>query len=631
MPKNKPRKTELPNYSTAPSLVIDLETFDPHIKELGPGWATGDGEVIGYGIGIPGHPEHSRYLSVRHNSYINTMEPEQAKCLMQALMNLPMPKIFQNAPYDMGWMKREGIKVEGPCYCTMEAAALIDERRSSYSLDSIGEWLVGRKKLTHKLEAFAGDRGWKASSDMYKMPPELVGEYCCGDVDLTGDVWLKERPLLDAQNLWDVFILESELLPLWVQMRWNGVRVDEEGIERTKQEFHEEAARIVRGLRDRYKVDVDLWKARSIEALCKQEGITHHRTRPSKGYPDGQPSFTKGWLENHPHEAMRQVALGRKFDKVATTFLEGLQRYCVKGVVHPEIHAMKSDDGGTVTGRLSLSNPGLHQMPGERSGMKMARAIRGLFICHDPRNFMGSFDYSQQEPRLQIHYASVLKLRGAEQAVQTFRDNPRTDYHQWSADTFAAPRKEAKIINLGLAYGMGILKLSYSLGCSFDEARERLDKYYSGMPWMRELQRTCTNKAADRGYIRTILGRRCRYEDWEPVDRELLKNSEAGVPLPREAALKEWPNTPLRRAFTYRGMNGLIQGSAADQTKKAMRDLYYDHGIVPTLQMHDELLCEVPHMEQGAVVTKTMEEAVKLAVPVVVDAAYGETWGDCLE
>lgn len=620
---------ELPNYSVAKELVIDLETYDPNLEKMGPGWATGDGYIIGYGVGILGAPETARYVSVRHNGFKNTMTEQQGKKWFQSIMKLPIPKHFFNAPYDMGWSKREGVTINGKCYCAMEAAALIDERRSSYSLDNVGHWLVGRGKIQGTLESYAGDRGLDPKSDMYRIDPKIVGEYCIGDVNLTGDVQLAERPLLERDDLSGVYQLESDLLPLWVDMRWQGVPIDEEGLRNLQLDFTEKSHQISFNLSKQYGFQIDLWKARSIERLCQKEEIEYKRTKGTTKNPDGNPSFQKDWLENHSHPAMQQIALGRKYDKVAVTFLEGLARYCHNGRVHPEIHAMKSDDGGTVTGRLSVSHPGLHQMPGERSGMEMAKAVRGLFIPADPKRWLASNDYSQQEPRLQIHYASVLKLRGADNAVKTFKENPRTDYHQWSADTFEAPRKEAKIINLGLAYGMGILKLAFSLGISFDEAKSKLAKYYEGMPWMRELQRTCANKAADRGYIRTLLGRRCRYEQWEPVDRDLLKSS-GGNPLPRKEALEEWPNAPLRRAFTYRGMNGLIQGSAADQTKKAMRDLYYDHKIVPYIQMHDELLNEVEDQKEAVKIATVMEHAVELAVPAVVDTKIGKTWGECL-
>jgi DNA polymerase I-like protein with 3'-5' exonuclease and polymerase domains len=622
---------ELPNYKRANALVIDLETYDPNIDKFGPGWATGDGGVIGYGVGVLGDHSHTRYISVGHNGFKNTFTPEQGRAWFQEIMALPIPKIYFNGPYDMGWTKREGVKINGSCYCAMEAAALIDERRPSYSLENVGRWLVGQGKVVSVLEQYAGDRGLNSKSDMYRMDPAIVGEYCCGDVNLTGDVWLKEEPLLHKDDLWKIFLLESGLLPLWVEMRWQGVPINEGRVAELQSDFAKRSEEISTKLSKDYGVKVDLWKARDIERLCISEKIQFKRTKGTAKNPDGNPSFQKDWLETHPHPAMNAIAMGRKYAKVATTFLEGLTRYCHNGRVHPEIHAMKSDDGGTVTGRLSVSHPGLHQMPGERSGMEMARAIRGLFITADPKKLLSSNDYSQQEPRLQIHYASVLKLRGAENAVRTFKENPRTDYHQWSAETFDAPRKEAKIINLGLAYGMGTLKLAFSLGITFDEAKEKLDRYYTGMPWMRELQRTCANKAADRGYIKTILGRRCRYEDWEPVDRAILKRDGGpSTPLPRVLALESWPNTPLRRSWTYRGMNGLIQGSAADQTKKAMRDLYYEHGIIPYLQMHDELLTEVEDEEQANLIAKVMENAVKLAVPVIVDTKTGHTWGECL-
>lgn len=596
----------LPNYQMARAVVIDLETYDPDIDKLGPGWALDSGQIIGYGIGIPGHHTHTRYLSVRHKGFKNLMEPVAARNLFKDICALPIPKIFFNAPYDMGWLKREGINVMGPCYCAMEAAALIDERRTSYSLDSVGRWLTG----SHKLD-IGVDGG-----DLYKTDPKLVGDYCCTDVNLTGDVWLKEEPLLKKDDLMDIFKLESDLLPLWVQMRWNGIAIDEEKLGLLKTQMLAESASLVEQVRKQYKVPIDVWKAKSIAQLCDQERIPYDLT------PTGKPSFTKFSLAKHP--VLEAIGAARKLDKIANTFLTGLQKYLVNGKVHAEIHPMKSDDGGTVTGRLSISNPGLHQMPGKRSGKDLGKLIRSLFIPSNKHTKIASLDYSQQEPRLQIHYASILQLPGSQAAVKQFTDNPRTDYHQFTANLINFPRDEAKIINLGLAYGMGVYKLSVSLGCTKEEAKKKLDVYYQGMPWMRELQRTCANLAADRGYIKTILGRRCRYDRWEPV------GDVKGSPTSLELAREQWPDQPLRRAFTYRGMNGLIQGGAADQIKKAMRDLYYDYKVVPILQMHDELLVEVGNTSRAKQLAYVMEKAVPLKVPVVVDMALGKNWGECL-
>jgi DNA polymerase I-like protein with 3'-5' exonuclease and polymerase domains len=601
---------ELPYYQAAKQLTVDLETYDPNIEKLGPGWATGDGHIIGYGIGVVGAPKYTRYISVRHEGYANSMEPESAKAYMKELLRLPIPKIFFNAPYDLGWLKREGIRVAGPCHCAMGAAALIDERRNSYSLNNVGEWLVGQRKMDLGIDG----------SELYRSDPKAVGEYCCGDVNLTSEVWMKEEPIIKKDELSEVLKLESDLLPLWVQMRWNGISIDEERLSQLKQEMLAKSKELVDKVLREYRCAVDLWAAASIAKLCAQEGVPFALT------PTGRPSFTRSSLELSPHPALRDIAAARRLDKIANTFLVGLQRYLVKGKVHAEIHPMKSDDGGTVTGRLSISNPGLHQMPGKKSGKELARMVRGLFIPSKGVRCLASLDYSQQEPRLQIHYASVLGLQGAAQAVKQFTDNPRTDYHQFTADLIDFPREQAKIINLGLAYGMGVTKLAASLRCTFEEAKLKLDKYYAGMPWMRELQRVCANKAAERGFIRTILGRRCRYTYWEPAAR--VKGDPS--PMLRAQAVEYWPDQPLRRAFTFRGMNGLIQGGAADQIKKAMHHLYYDHKVVPLLSLHDEILVEVSDEKEAEIYRSAMENAIPLKIPVVVDLKIGTTWGDCI-
>jgi DNA polymerase I-like protein with 3'-5' exonuclease and polymerase domains len=591
---------------------------------MGPGWATNNGYLLGVSIGILGNPLSTRYFAVRHDLGFNE-DFDQVMKLLKTIGRLPIPKIGFNIGYDIGWIHTNPLaEMHGPYIDVMHASALVDERRPSYSLDNIGKWLTGHGKANYKLEQYASQHGLDSKKDMAKMPSDLVGEYACEDVNLTGACYNKLLRELRAQELQEIFKLENELIWVFYLMRKEGIRVDEEKLDQLIVQFKQIEQNCLQKIKDDWGYSVDTWAARSLEILCNGLGIDYPRTKPTPRFPSGNPSFMGGWLADHPHPALKLIAEARRYSKAHSTFLDGLRSFLHRGKIHAEFHQLKSDDGGTVTGRISMSHPGLQQMPARDK--EMAKAIRGLFITSHPKRKIGSADYSQQEPRLQLHYASALKLRGADEAVKTFKENPRTDYHQMTADITGIPRSSAKIINLGLAYGMGVRKLAASLGIAYESAQEKLNNYYQRLPWLKELQIQCGIRAAERGWIKTLLGRRCRYNQWEPVNKELFTQGQYPVDL--ETAQEQWVGAPLKRAFTYRGMNGLIQGSAGDQTKKAMRDLYYDHNILANLQMHDELIFEVSNQKELESYAQVMRDTVKLAVPVIVDTAVGKSWGE---
>jgi DNA polymerase I-like protein with 3'-5' exonuclease and polymerase domains len=184
------------------------------------------------------------------------------------------------------------------------------------------------------------------------------------------------------------------------------------------------------------------------------------------------------------------------------------------------------------------------------------------------------------------------------------------------------PRKQAKTINLGLSYGMGKEKLIRELGLDDMEAENLFQKYHAKVPFIRALQDQCARVAIDRGYIKTFAGRHCRFNLWE--DR--YKRT---TPLPFEEAKQRYGDS-LKRSYTYKALNRLIQGSAADMTKLAMLGLW-DEGIVPHLQVHDEVDVSVKDTLQAKKVVEIMENCVKLTVPLLVDTELGPSWGETKE
>ena len=292
-----------------------------------------------------------------------------------------------------------------------------------------------------------------------------------------------------------------------------------------------------------------------------------------------------------------------------------IMEHSVNGRIHAEAHPLRSDRGGTVSGRFSYSNPNLQQVPARDP--EIGGLIRSLFIPEDGCDW-GIFDYSQQEPRLTVHYANQMHLTGSKDAVTDYKEKDAA-FHQIVADMANIPRKQAKMINLGLSYGMGKQKLIKELGLDDNEAEKLFAQYHSKVPFIRGLQDQCARVAIDRGYIRTIAGRRCRFDQWE-------HRFEDSIPLPLKEAQEKYGDN-LKRSYTYKALNRLIQGSAADMTKLAMLGLW-EEGIVPHLQVHDEVDISVENTDQAQKVTRIMENCIELAVPLVVNVELGRSWGE---
>ena len=392
-------------------------------------------------------------------------------------------------------------------------------------------------------------------------------------------------------------------------MRKRGVRVDLERAEKLKVYLEEQEKEILQSVKGE---DINIWEANSIAKAFDIKGLRYPKTPKS-----GAPSFTKNFLANHEDPLPKAVVRARELNKARTTFIDTILKHQHKGRIHAEAHSLRSDEGGTVTGRFSYSNPNLQQVPARNA--EIGPMIRGLFLPEEGEVW-GAFDYSSQEPRLVVHYASLLKLTGAEQFAEQYNTDVRTDFHQMAADIVGVPRKQAKDINLGLFYGMGKNKLAEQLGLEFDDAKELFAEYHSKVPFVQQLAEYATQRASKKGSIRTLLGRKCRFDKWEPNIYGVYK------PLNYKDAYAEH-GPAIKRAFTYKALNRLIQGSAADQTKAAMVELHKE-GIIPLIQVHDELDISVPDETTAQRIKEVMETCVQMQIPSLVDAEFGPSWGE---
>tara|TARA_R110000782_G_scaffold7051_4_gene23833 strand:- start:4530 stop:6434 length:1905 start_codon:yes stop_codon:yes gene_type:complete len=614
--------SELPDLTGATEIAIDVETRDPHLKAKGPGWPTKDGEVIGYAVATS---FWSGYLPVKHQGGGNLDEKLVRRWLTKQLA-CPADKIMHNAQYDLGWLRAEGFEVKGRVIDTMVTANLLDENRFSYSLNALGYDYLGKVKSEKGLIEAARSFGVDPKAEMWKLPAMYVGQYAEMDATLTLDLWNHFKVLKGTEGVQDIWELETELLPYLVEMTRRGVRVDINRAERSKQEVMKREKEMTAKIKEMVGRNVDIWAAASISKAFDELNIAYPRTEK------GAPSFTKGFLAEHPHPLAKAIASARQYNKINGTFIDGILRHVGKdGRIHGHINQIRSDDGGTVSGRISMSNPNLQQIP-SRDPI-LGPMIRSLFLPDEDKQW-ASVDFSQQEPRLAVHYAQAYgkstgrELAGVKEIVHAYITDPETDFHTMVADMTNLPRKQAKTVGLGIIYGMGAAKMAEDLDISVDEAKAVISQFNSTLPFLKELGRGVQERLEDprsSGSIRSILGRKCRFDSWEPAAFGMNKA------MKREEAIAAYgPTTRLKRAMTYKSLNRLIQASAADMTKKAWLDCC-KAGYIPMLQVHDELTFSVSSLEEARTISGIMSSAVPLCIPNKCDIDIGPSWGEAKE
>ena len=594
-------------------ISIDLETKDPDLKTKGSGSVIGNGEVVGIAVAVDGW---CKYYPIAHEGGGNLDKKKVLEWLKDVCATSSI-KVFHNAMYDVCWLRSYGIKINGFIMDTMVMASLIDENRLRYDLNSVSFQYTGERKSEAALYEAAKDWGIDPKAELYKLPAMHVGAYAEKDAELTLELFKRLSTEIKREKLEEIFNLETQLFPCLVDMRFLGVRVDIQKAHQLKDKLIEQEKLCLQEVKKETQVDVQIWAARSIAKVFEKLHLPYKRTEKTNS-----PSFTKNFLSEHSHPLVKKIAKAREINKAHTTFIDTIIRYEHKGRIHADINQIRSDQGGTVTGRFSYSNPNLQQIPARNKDL--GPLIRSLFIPEEGHKW-GCFDYSQQEPRLVVHFAATTAGIKDDPSVREIIDNYSNndiDFHKAVAEMAGIDRTQAKTINLGLFYGMGKAKLQAELGLNTkQEAEELFNQYHDRVPFVRNLMNEVSKWASRDGEIRTLLGRGCRFNKWEPAQFGMH------TPMTWEEAVKKYGENRIRRAFTYKALNKLIQGSAADMTKKSMLDLYKE-GIVAHIQIHDELDLSVESEDKAKKVVEIMENAVKLEVPNKVDYESGKNWGD---
>ena len=623
---------ELPDLSSEKIIAVDVETRDPNLKTFGPGWPRKDGYLVGIAVAADGW---QAYLPIAHWGSGN-MSKKLVLRWLQDQLNHGMPVVFHNAQYDLGWLGTEGIEVKGQILDTMVAAPLLDENRFSYALNALGATYLGERKAEEELRRAAAQHGVDAKAEMWKLPPARVALYAETDARLTLQLWHVLRRELEREECLPILDLELSLLPLVFEMRRRGVRVDVEKAEQTKKLLEQKEKKLLREVHQETGVTLEPWTAKSLADVFKKLGLSYGVTEKSK-----TPSFTKQFLKAHSHPIAKKVLEIREYNKANTTFVDTILLHQHNGRIHCEFNQLRSDEGGTVSGRFSSSHPNLQQVPSRHPEIK--QLVRGLFLPEEGCRW-GSFDYSAQEPRWLMHYASLTGATKNNPKVLEIVDlyqKDDLDFHQMVADLADLERDRAKTINLGIMYGMGLAKLANMLGnISIDEAKEIRNEYDEKVPFIRALASAVMNHASRRAELRTLMGRKCRFPMRDkgfrvkvpPIHVDKLEQRWRDImDTPVEEREQNWRDHDPRRyqvAFVYKSLNRLIQASSADQTKQAMQDCI-TNGHWPMLTVHDELCFSIEDDAQIENIKSLMENCVPdMKIPSRVDVGIGETWGD---
>ena len=288
---------ELKDLQGYKEIAIDLETNDPNLIELGSGNVTGKGHIAGIAVAVEGW---SGYFPIYHESGGNLDKKLVYSWLQEILNQTDTTFIFHNAMYDVCWLRTEGLIVKGKIVDTMIAASLIDENRLSYQLNTLSKYYIGIGKDENILQAAAKEYGLDPKKDMWRLPALFVGQYAERDAEATLKLWKKLETELYREELWDVFNLETKLFPCLVDMRFKGVKVDLEKTDKIKKNLMQREAKIVSKIKSLTGVNVEIHAARSIAKAFDKLKLPYDRTEKSN-----EPSFTKNFLQNHPHETTK--------------------------------------------------------------------------------------------------------------------------------------------------------------------------------------------------------------------------------------------------------------------------------------------------------------------------------------
>lgn len=627
-----------PNLSDEKVLGIDIESHDPELKTMGPGFIRKKADVVGVSLATL---DKSWYFPIGHFGGGNLDKDIVSKFLQDTLKS-KATKVFANASYDLEGLWALGVKCEGKIHDIIINDALLDEERDlGFSLDDLNFIHLGTRKNEDLLKEAASAYNVDPKSGLWKLPAKYVGPYAEYDAFSTLQIFNKQLKKLHDQDLMQIFDLESRLIPLVHEMRIQGCPVDLEAAHTLSTRLKSREMSLRHDLYKECGKHINDQSATDLVMLCTKYDIHFQRTEA------GNPSFEGEWLENHQHPIMQKIAEIRQLAKNRDDYVEKIIAYTTdKGRIHISWKQMLSEDGGTRTGRFAAGNPPLQQFPSskKKNGKpnEIGKAIRALLVPPTGQKWFKS-DYSQQEPRILVHFAALCKLAGAEAAAFTYRSNPDTDFYKLIMEICSIERRPAKTTYLAITYGQGLESFARDLGKPKEVAKKSLEDFNSRLPFISLIAEKCKHLAQSRGYVKTLCGRKRHFNYYEPRDafemrktmyslrgrNELTPKLAAELDTtPRliENATKQWPGKQLMRAYTQKALNALIQGSAADMIKAALVKGYEEDKRVPFITVHDEVGGGVINQEDANKWKYTMENCVNMSVPIKADVTVCDSW-----
>ena len=625
-----PPPSEWPDFRAHAKIIgVDTETKDPGLIEKGSGFVRHDAFVCG--ISLASSDGQSLYLPIKHSEG-NVYDPGQAIAYVKHQLAGDQTKCGANLLYDAEALWSLGVDIQGPWADIQVCEPLLDEDRpGGYSLEALAKDYLGVGKDEALLKDAASCYGLDPKRDMDKLPAKYVGPYATADAELPIRIYELQKNRLKDDGVWDIFELERRLQKSLFKMRLRGVRVDLAKAEQLTEKFIKVEAELyekIQTLKGKCQGVLNPASSDDIGNWLEDAGVDVPRTAATGAF-----SVTNDWLQTLTDVPMCQALYEwRKTNKMRKDFIEKLVTDSYKGRIFSSWHALREDReggaGGTRSGRIASSKFNMTQVPSRDP--VWGPLVKSCFVADEGKQWVEA-DYSAQEPRTQLHYAYILGLPGAAEARQRYLDDPNVDYHTLVKDLVLEKsgrdigRRNAKTINLGVGYGMGRQKMARQLGVTLEVADSILEAYHSGVPYSKQLERLCMQKVEERGFIYTILKRKRRFQLWEPASRDFGRVT----PIrDLQQAVKAWGQ--VRRANSHKALNALIQGSAADQTKKAII-LLDDEGLLPQIQVYDALNGSYDGPAEAKRLQFIMEHAIEMTIPFVAKPHIGPSWGELKE
>lgn len=648
-------------------VAIDTEVSDPYLRKRGSLAYKKDPKGFIAGIGLA-NAKHEWYLPIRHGHGEN-LPVENVIELIRDIAKLPnIVLIFHNAQFDLNWFAAEyGIFFKGIIVDSMITAALLDEF-SPLGLDYVGKRYLGVGKDESDLEAAAilyGINVAKVKEDskkygqakralkglMWLMHPRHVDKYGKEDPRLTYDLYFALKKEIEKENLEKVLKMECDLIPMILDMTYQGIRISEDNLEVAEKEINGLGNRLQKELDDKLGFGCDVQSFQDLQKAFDSQKLRYDLSE--KGNPTFDKDKLKEYAQFSNHWLPDLVKSIRECQTAKSLYFDPYRNFyiCPDGKIHPSYSSTKSErfsgegESGTESGRFASTRPNVQQIP---SRTEHGKLIRGIFVP-EPGSLWGAFDYSQQEFRMLVHYARIMNLTDSDKAVEYYKD-PDADYHEivmkmCGLDKVYESKKArdlAKTLNFGMAYGMGGVKLCKSLNLPTKwikqgkgknskerevpgkEGADLLNRYHENVPFVREFSEKAAEVAQQRGYITTIDGRRARFPFYQNK-----KNRYGGgaFRVSYEDAVRFWGEENIERSETQKTANRIIQGGSAGMMKMGMLAVYQEEKIIPLATVHDEMDIPIYEYKQAKRVKEIMLETCKLCIPHKVDFECGSSWG----